>query len=201
VNLGFIDRIWHVRGSLALAPGQSGHDAFDRLEPLFQQTGTSHERADNLLTFRKKDSAAQDKMAVFDNGVLRIESATICPMLHYDLTSRALLFCFVAPLFFLGIAGLTLAINKLEQPAAEAAAKAEKATKKAKVEKPPAQLHPFDKALGAPEPDRKKKKSPDKKPTATPAYVFAGIFVALYLIGRFLEDWLVKRLFRKRLAG
>ncbi len=68
MNLRFIDWIWHVRGSLALAPGQSGDDAFDRLDPLFRQVGTSHERTDDTLVFRKKDQAAQDKMSVFECG-------------------------------------------------------------------------------------------------------------------------------------
>jgi len=54
------DWIWHVRGSLALAPGQSSEDAFDRLSPLFHETGTSYERGNDTLTFRKKDQAAQD---------------------------------------------------------------------------------------------------------------------------------------------
>jgi hypothetical protein len=31
--------------------------------------------------------------------------------------------------------------------------------------------------------------------------VFAGIFAALYLIGRILEAWLAKKLFRKALFG
>jgi len=43
-------------------------DAFDRLDPLFRQTGTSHERTDDTLVFRKKDQAAQDKMSIFDGG-------------------------------------------------------------------------------------------------------------------------------------
>jgi len=33
VNIRVIDWIWHIRGRLALAPGQTGNDAFDRLDP------------------------------------------------------------------------------------------------------------------------------------------------------------------------
>ncbi|HCS18922.1 MAG TPA: hypothetical protein DIW45_15430 [Erythrobacter sp.] len=33
----------------------------------------------------------------------------------------------------------------------------------------------------------------------TPAYVFAGLFFALYLVGRVLEPWLVRRTFRQTL--
>jgi hypothetical protein len=42
--------------------------------------------------------------------------------------SRALLFCFLAPLLFLGIAQLTIAINKLQKPSAEAASTSGKAS-------------------------------------------------------------------------
>ena len=80
-NWRFIDWLWHVRGSLALAPGQSIDDAFDRLGPLFDQPGTSHERAGDRLTFIKKDPAAQDKMSIFDSGMLTIESAASTPVL------------------------------------------------------------------------------------------------------------------------
>ena len=76
----FINWIWHIRGSLALAPGQTSDDVFDRLDPLFQQAGTSRDRANDTLTFQKKDQAAQDKMSVFDGGVLRIEKSVAGPV-------------------------------------------------------------------------------------------------------------------------
>lgn len=196
----FIDWIWQIRGSLALAPEQSGDDAFDKLAPLFRQTGTSHERTSDTLTFRKKDQAAQDKMSVFDSGVLQIKKGVGGSVLHYRLTSRSLLFCFLVPLLFLGVAQLTIAIGKLENPSAEAASK--------KPEKKDTQLpqHPIDKALGAPAPEKPKKdadksKEDDKKPSPTPAYVFAAIFAALYVVGRILEDRLIKALFKKSLLG
>jgi hypothetical protein len=68
-------------------------------------------------------------------------------------------------------------------------------------------MNPIDKALGAPAPDKSKKDDEDgggkkgKKLSPTPAYVFAGIFAALYVVGRVLEDWLVRRLFKKALDG
>ena len=213
MNLRFIDWIWHVRGSLALAPEQSGRDAFDRLDPLFRQTGTSHERTGDTLIFRKKDQAAQDKMSVFDGGVLRIEKGLAGSVLRYHLTSRALLFCFLAPLLFLAIAQLTIAVVKLQKPAAEAASTSGKAAKGAqkpaekaekKVDVP---MNPIDKALGAPVPEKPGKDGAEgggrrgKKPSPTPAYVFAAIFATLYVVGRILEDRLVKTLFRKRLLG
>ena len=210
MNLRSVDSIWHVRGSLALAPGQSGDDAFDRLDSLFGQAGTSHERTDDTLVFRKKDQAAQDKMSVFDNGVLRIEAGEAGPVLRYDLTSRILLFCFLVPLLFLGIAQLTIFTGKHQKQSTEAATKTGKAadaTKKAAAKKAEVPMHPLDKALGAPAPKKPGEKGaddadgPKKKPSPTPAYVFAGLFAALYVIGRILEDRLVKSLFRKRLLG
>jgi len=207
VNLRFIDWIWHIRGSLALAPGQSSEDAFDRLAPLFRQTGTSQRRTSNALTFTKKNQAPQDKMSVFDGGVLQIEKGAAGPVLRYHLTSRALLFCFLAPLLFLGFAQLTIAMGKLQKPAAEAASmsgKGSDASKKKDVEVP---MNPIDKALGAPEPEKPGKEGADKDkgkskgPSPTPAYVFAAIFATLYVVGRVLEDRLVRALFRKSLLG
>lgn len=206
VNLRFIDWIWHIRGSVPLEPGQSGDDAFDRLAPLFRTTGTSHERGDDILTFRKKDQAAQDRMSVFDEGVLQIENAPGGAVLHYHLISRALLLCFLAPVLFLAFAQITVALGKLEKPAAEASDSSKKAEKKA-VDVP---MNPIDKALGAPAPEKKKDgkdkvgdkaKEKDKKHSPTSAYVFAAIFATLYVVGRVFEDRLVKTLFRKRLQG
>jgi hypothetical protein len=193
VNLRFIDWIWHVRGSLTLSPGQSSDDAFNRLDPLFRQTGTSHQRTNDTLSFCKKNQAAQDRMSVFNGGALRIEKSMAGSVLKYHLTSRALLFCFLAPLLFLGIARFTIATNKFDRPAHEAA-------KKSAV----IPMNPIDKALGAPAPDTPKKddagaEEESKKPSPTPAFVFAGIFAALYVVGRILEDRLVKALFRKNL--
>lgn len=195
---GFFDWIWNIKGSLALDPGQSRDEAFGRLDPLFHRTGTSHEYADGALTFRKKDPAAQDKMSIFDAGVLRIEGS----VLHYRLASKSLLFCFLAPLLFLTFAAGNIALGKLEKPATEDKAKDDK-DKKDEV-KP---LHWIDQALGAPAPEKPKNDGKDKgdkgkkKHSPTPAYVFAGLFAALYVAGRVLEAKLVKRLFRRSLAG
>lgn len=196
MNLRYIDWIWNVRGSLALAPGQSSHEAFERLDPLFRQTGTSHRRTGDTLVFTKKDQMAQDKMSVFDGGSLRIEKGLAGPVLRYHLTSRALLFCFLAPFLFLGIAQFTIVIAKYDKPPHEAAKKHAAMP-----------MNPIDKALGAPAPDSSKKDDEDspgkkgKKLTPKPAYVFAGIFATLYAAGRVLEDRLVRELFKKALAG
>lgn len=200
MNRRFIDWIWNIRGSLALVPGQSSNEAFDRLDPLFQEAGTSHDRTADTLTFRKKNQAAQDKMSIFDAGILRIEKDAAGSVLHYHLKSRALLFCFLAPLLFLGFAQATVAIADLEKASAQAS---EKKPEKKDMELP---QHPIDKFLGAPAPEKPKKDKKDKagdkdKPSPTAAYVFAGLFAALYIVGRILEDKLVKGLFRKKLLG
>ncbi|KUR77764.1 hypothetical protein [Novosphingobium sp. FSW06-99] len=189
-----IDWIWHVRGSLDIGPTQSAEDAFNRLSPLFRQAGTSHECSNNTLIFRKKNQAAQDRMAVFDGGILQIDTSMSGPVLHYDLNSRALLFCFLAPLLFLAIAQLTILTGKFDTtPAAQA-------IKQPAPKKPGIPMNAIDKALGAPAPDTSgKDAAQDKKPSPTPGYVFAGIFAALYVIGRWLEARLVRALFRAHL--
>ncbi len=229
MNLRYIDWIWHVRGSLALAPGQSSDEAFGRLDPLFDQPGTSHERTGDTLAFRKKDPVAQDKLSVFDSGVLAIEPGVEGAELRYSLVSRALLFCFLAPLLFLGIAQLTIASGWLDKPPTPAETKKAEAKEKAEEAKMAARpMNPIDKLLGAPAPETKKDKDKakadkaakgakgakgakdgkgddddkkDDKPSPTAAYIFAGIFAALYVGGRIIEDWLVKRLFKRQLLG
>jgi len=209
-NMRLINWIWHVRGSVALAPGQSSEAAFDRLAPLFNVTGTSHELANDTLTFRKKDQPAQDKMSVFDSGVLRIEKGAAGSVLRYHLISRALLFCFLLVPLFLGIAEFTTFLGKFEKPKTAAAAtsgKTSDASKKPAAEATIVPQNPIDKFLGAPAPEKPKKGDADKprgrnkKPSPTAAYVFAAMFAALYVIGRILEDRLVKRLFKKNLLG
>jgi hypothetical protein len=144
-------------------------------------------------------------MSVFDSGVLRVEKGAAGPVLRYHLVSRALLFCFVLPPLFLGIGQLTIVVGNLQKPPVEAASgKGPHAAQKPVPKIADVPMNPIDKMLGAPAPDKKKGDKPggrNKKPSATSAYVFAGMFAALYLIGRVLEDWLVRRLFRKRLLG
>lgn len=212
----FCDWIWHIRGSVPLAAGQSGDQALDRLGPLFDEPGTTSERNQNTITFRKKNQLAQDKMSVFDGGILQVDHAGPDVVLRYDLASGALLACFLAPLLFLGIAQLTIAVGNLEEQSGKVAAKSDgksgKDAKKANEKKPEIVLNPVDKFLGAPAPEKPKKDAKgkdgkdkddggDKKPSPTSAYVFAGIFAALYIFGRVLEAWLIQRLFKKSLAG
>ena len=200
----FFDHIWHIRGSIPLAPNQTHDEAYDRLMPLFLKSGTTHERSGDTLTFVKKDQEAQDKMSIFDRGVLQIVDAPGGSFLRYRMASRALLYCFLAPLLFLGFAQLTVQMGEWEKASAAADARAgtEEEDEKEARELP---QNPIDKALGAPAPEMPGKdgeeEEEDEGPSPTPAYVFAGIFVALYVGGRILEDRLIKSLFRKRLYG
>jgi hypothetical protein len=118
------------------------------------------------------------------------------------MSSRALLFCFCLPLLFLFFAQATIAIGAYQKASTEAAEKAKKPEKK---EPAVRKLHPIDTFLGAPAPENPKKdgakKPEDKKHSPTSAYVFASLFAALYVIGRILEQWLAKSLFRKTMRA
>ena len=200
INLRLLDWIWNIRGSVPLAPGQSSDEAFARLDPLFQQPGTTYERTGDTLVFAKKDQAAQDKMSIFDAGALQIEPGPGGAVLRYRMASRALLFCFLAPLLFLAFGQLIVAVGILSGPETEAAEKDKKDEKKEQVRK----LHPIDKILGAPAPDnpkddKKKDENKDDKHSPTAAYVFAALFATLYAAGRVLEDRLIRSLFTRRL--
>ena len=204
--LRHLNWIWHVQGSLVLAPGQSIDQAFEKLSPVFRQVGTSYERTNDTLTFRKKDPAAQDKMSVFNSGVLRIETAEAGSVLWYRLQSPTLLFCFLLPILFLAIGQLTIEVGKHQKPSVEVPKKVDEVAN--------IPMNPIDKAFGAPAPEKKgtDKASKDKakleklekekqKFSPMPAYVFAAIFAILYVVGRVLEDRLVRKLFRNRLKG
>ncbi len=55
-------------------------------------------------------------MSIFDGGALRIEKSAAGSVLRYDLISRSLLACFLAPVLFLAIAQFTTVIVKLDKP-------------------------------------------------------------------------------------
>lgn len=206
MKLPLIDRIWRAEGTLPLEPSQSAADAFSKLDPLFQTNGTSYDVESDTLTFNKVNPAAQDKMATFTRGTLRVVGDGGNRKLAYDVSSPALLYCFLAPLFFLAFAAFfqfTATPAKQDETAREASEKKEdKETKEIA-------LNPIDKFLGAPEPEKPKKddskdESKDKGskgPSPTPAYVFAALFAVLYVVGRILEPYLLRLEFRRRLRG
>ncbi|WP_336895990.1 hypothetical protein [Novosphingobium sp.] len=206
--LRLMDWIWRLRGEVPLPAGQTADEALGKLEPLFAHPGTTHARMGDLIAVTKKDQLAQDPLSVVDSGVLHIVPAGEGAVLRYNLMSRALLWCFLAPLLFLGVAQLTIALGKLEKPPTEEKSKKDDKKKDKKSE---IQLSPVDKFLGAPAPEKpkdekdkdKKKKAEEEAPegfSPTPAYVFAGIFAALYILGRILEAILIRRLFQRTLA-
>jgi len=205
VTSRLIEWIWHINGSLALAPAQSSDEAFERLDPMFQARGTTYHRSGDRLTFQKSNTAPQDKMSIFDSGFLQVEESSDGAVLRYKLKSKALLFCFLAPLLFLAFAQITIAVGGIEKSDVEETAKKEEEDPAEKYASVP--LHPIDKFLGAPEPEAPKKdkeegEAKDKKgPSPTPAYVFASLFAILYIVGRILESWLIRTRFKKQLEG
>lgn len=209
--LRLVQRIWHIRGEVPLPADLAPDEAFTRLDPLFAHAGTTHARMGDMVMVTKRDQLAQDPLSVVDSGTLRIEPGEQGPVLRYHLVSRALLYCFLAPLLFLAVSQLTIFLGTLDKPTPAELAK-EKA-KKEKGKKVEIKLNPVDKFLGAPAPEKpqdEKKDAKDKKKgddeenegfSPITAYVFAGIFAALYVLGRLLEPWLIRRLFQRTLAG
>lgn len=199
-----IDWIWTIRGELPLPAGQKADEAFARLEPFFREPGTSFDQAEGSLSFTKKDPLAQDKMSIYDRGELRVEQRSDGGVLRYWMTSRSLLFCFLAPLLFVAFGQIIVGVGILAKPGTEQADKKKKEDKD-KVR----ELHWIDQMLGAPAPEKPKKDEKDKKKeeggkdrfSPTSAYVFAGLFALLYIVGRILEDRLIRRRFLRSLTG
>lgn len=203
LSLPLFDNIWRVRGAVPIDPALSPEEAFARIDPLLRTPGTTMSEEGGVLTYTKRNPQAQDKLATFTGGRMWIEPAGAGAVLRFDLFSHALLLCFLAPLLFLGFAQMAIAINAWEASGAEASERAEKKEEK----KPPVvkKLNPVDEFLGAPAPDdpSKKKGAKDKDGRHSPdeGYVLAGIFAAIYLVGRWLEPFLVRRRLRAALAG
>lgn len=203
LSLPLIDNIWRVRGEVPIDPGMSPAEAFARIDPLLRTPGTTMSEEGGVLTYTKRNPAAQDKLATFTRGRMWIEQAGAGAVLRFDLFSHALLLCFLTPLLFLGFAQMAITINEWEAAGAEASEKAEKKDEKPK---PVKKLNPVDEFLGAPAPeDPNKKKTDEKKDegrhSPDEGYALAGIFAAIYLVGRWLEPFLVRRRLRAALAG
>ncbi|ANQ41862.1 hypothetical protein BAR24_10590 [Gluconobacter oxydans] len=212
MNLRFIDWIWCVRGSVPLASDLSTDKAFEKLNALFQVPGTTYDRVQERLVFQKKNQPSQDKMSIFDSGVLSVEASEHGRRLRYNLVSRTLLLCFLAPALFFGFAKVFEFTREHQKPALvtsashSAGSSAVVDDKKNPAEKkdavPP--MNSIDKFLGAPAPDKKddakdeEKKA--KKLSPTPAYVFCGLFAFLYVVGRILEQILIKREFTRAIG-
>ncbi len=198
--------IWHIRGDVPLPAALAPDDAFHRLAPLFAHSGTTHARMGDLIVVTKHDQLAQDPLSIVDSGTLQIDRDENGAVLRYHLVSRALLYCFLAPLLFLAVAQLTVFLGSLEKPGSEEQAQKDKGKQDHKGE---IRLNPVDKFLGAPAPEKPKDDKKNKEKggdeekkgfSPTTAYVFAGIFIALWVLGRLLEPWLIRRLFQRTLA-
>lgn len=203
MNLPYIDRVWRIEGEIPLGQSLSADTVFERLDPLFQTHGTEVAREGETLSYRKRNPAAQDKLATFTRGNLQVAArSTGETVLRFDLSSTALLLCFLAPLLFIGFGQLAELANSWEKAAIEASPEKDKEKDKDKP-KPVPKLNPIDEMLGAPAPEdpnkkKDKEKEKDEGPhSPTPAYVLAGLFFAIYLVGRVLEPWLIRRTFLK----
>lgn len=203
LSLPLIDHIWRVRGAVPIDPALSPEEAFARLDPLLRTPGTVLSADGEALAYDKPNPSAQDKLATFTRGRLWIERAGSGAVLRFDLFSQALLMCFLAPLLFLGFAQAAIAINAWEAASPEAAEKAAK--KDADKAKPVRKLNPVDEFLGAPAPEDPSKKKDEKKDkgrhSPDEGYYLAAFFALVYLAGRWLEPFLVRRRLRAALAG
>lgn len=201
MKLPYIDWIWRMQGSLPIEPPRTAAQTFASLEDLFQEKNTTCQVDGDTLTFTKKKQLPQDRMAVFDGGTLRVRDGK----LHYDMKSRALLACFLAPLFFFALGHVGVALDNWRNPPEVAKAKAEAAKKRSLVKPEDVPMNPVDKFLGAPQPEKKKDGEQigrrNRKPSMTTAYTYMGIFFALWIAGRILEHRLVHVRLRKKLAG
>lgn len=202
MKLRFIEWIWRIKGTLPIDHFQSSDTVFGRLNGLFQEKDTTAWIEGDTLIFTKKNQMPQDKMSVFDGGNLRVADGT----LRYDLMSRALLACFLSPLLFFAVGHVGVAFDTWRNPPEVVKAKAEAAKRRSKIKSETVPMNPIDKLLGAPKPEKKKKGGEElgkrnRKPSMTTAYVFMGIFFALWILGRIFEHVRVHSRFRKMLAG
>ncbi|MEM7700688.1 MAG: hypothetical protein AAF251_02005 [Pseudomonadota bacterium] len=215
-RLPYIDRIWRAGSSIELPASISAGEVFDRLDPLFREQGTSVAVDGNTLTYAKTNPAAQDKLATFTSGTLTVAEEEQPARLSYDVGSTALFLCFLAPLAFLAFGQLSVFLNDVEKPAL-IAEMAEKEAEKANQAENAIELHWVDKMLGAPQPKQpgeeneaknerrgdaraRTEDEPEGNHSPETAYAFAGIFAAIYIVGRVLEPYLLKKTFRNALS-
>lgn len=201
MKIRYIDWIWRMRGSVPLHPFQSPAQTFHDLMPLFEEKNTHYRIDGDAMCFTKTKQLPQDKMSVFDSGTLRVADGA----LHYDLISRAMLACFLAPLLFYAMGSAGVAFDKWRNPPEVVKAKAEAAKKRSKIKAENVPMNPVDTFLGAPKPEKKKDGEEvgkrNRKPSMTVAYSIMGVFFVLWMAGRILEHKLIHARFRKMLAG
>ncbi|NQX94824.1 MAG: hypothetical protein HRT64_07905 [Erythrobacter sp.] len=221
-KMPFIDRIWRAASSVELGAASSAPEVFDRLDPLFNVQGTNVRLEGETLTYSKTNPGAQDKLATFTSGTLTVVREPGGTRLAYDVGSTALFLCFLAPLAFLAFGQFASYLNEIEKPAIMAEI-AEKEKEKEEEPEETIELHWIDQFLGATAPerpgegdkesreqvsDRNGKSSEEDEEDEVQgyhspniAYAFAGLFFVVYLVGRVLEPYLLKRTFRAALDG
>ena len=208
LRVPILDRIWRVKSAFTLDKPLVADDVFEKLSPLFQTQGTEVSLEGNTLTYSKKNPAAQDRLATFTSGTLQVNQTDGSTRLSYELGSTALFLCFLAPLFFLAFGQFATLINAIEKPAIEAE-KAQEERKRQEEAQKPIELHWIDTMLGVPEPeqpgedggDEKEREELEGNHSPEMGYALAGIFCAIYGVGRMLEPYLVKRTFRAALRS
>ncbi|MEL6434930.1 MAG: hypothetical protein AAFQ28_14135 [Pseudomonadota bacterium] len=212
----YIDRIWRAASSIELDTQVCVREAYERLAPLFDTQGTEVVIDGNAMTYAKTNPVAQDKLATFTSGTLVITEDEAKTRLSYDVGSTALFLCFLAPLAFLALGQFAVFLNEIERPA-YLSEKAEREAEKDAEKDEAIELHWVDQMLGAPAPkqpgeedetsrredarggeDREDEGEGYHSPKT--AYAFAGIFAAIYLVGRVLEPYLLKKTFRNALS-
>lgn len=201
MNLKFVDWIWRVRGTLPIEPGLSPRVVFDRIDVIFQEQNTTYRVHGDTLTFTKRKQLPQDKLSIYDSGTLKVSNG----QLRYNMMSKALLACFLAPLFFYAAGQIGIAVDQWRNPPELAKAKQERIKKRSLVKPEDVPMHPIDKFLGAHGPEKKKADGDsigkrDRKPSMKTAYTFMSIFFALWISGRILEEWLLRNRLRKRIG-
>lgn len=212
-ELPFVDRIWRVRNSLPLEENLTASEVFDRMGPLFQTQGTHYDIVGDTLSYAKENPNAQDKLATFTHGTLQVVDAGETRVLAYDLKSSALWICFLAPLLFVALGLMAMGLNALDPAEAD---RGRDGAEESKDKSEDRQLHWIDQMLGAPAPETKEEKEQRKAEEAKengeeegeggkethsymPAFVIAGLFVIIYIVGRILEPYLIRRTFRTAL--
>lgn len=199
----YIDRIWRVRGTLALDEPLEPDEAFGRLAHWFDREEVELDDGGTSLTFRKTNPGAQHKLATFSSGSLHIAHRDGKTEVDYDVRSPALILTFLAPLLFLALGQAIVGIGMLN----EAISAEQSDEKDEEVEKEPGELHLVDQMLGAPAPeqpdknDKEKKDEEDEDHSPVKAYGLAGVFALIYLVGRMLEPRLFRSALRKALSS
>jgi len=210
MRIPVVEKIWRTSGAVTVSEPLGRDEAFGRLAPLLDDERTELALEGDTLSFVKSNPAAQDRLATFNRGELRYERGAEGTSLHFDLASPALVLTFLAPVLFFLLGQAFIGLGLLEETlGGDRRAVAEEESEED--EKEPRELHWIDQMLGAPAPESPEEEDDtgegedeeeeDDTYSPTASYVFAGIFAVIYLVGRVLEPFLLRRTLRRALAG